>query len=103
MSPAGGLSIAASLMCMIYALGGVSGANFNPTLALLITGKGGMTPSLAPIYMGCQLAGGFAAGATSIMITGTKLTLLPDGFGYTSALIGELFFTFVLCFTVLNA
>jgi aquaporin Z len=104
MSPAGGLSIAASLMCMIYALGGVSGANFNPavTLALLITGKGGMTPSLAPIYMGCQLAGGFAAGATSIMITGTKLTLLPDGFGYTSALIGELFFTFVLCFTVLN-
>merc|ERR1719454_2403696 len=104
MSPAGGLSIAASLMCMIYALGGVSGANFNPavTLALLITGKGGMTPSLAPIYMGCQLAGGFAAGATSIMITGTKLTLLPDGFGYTSALTGELFFTFVLCFTVLN-
>merc|ERR1719409_2481309 len=44
-SPAGGLSIAASLMCMIYALGSVSGANFNPavTLALLITGKGGMT------------------------------------------------------------
>merc|ERR1719305_881553 len=49
-SPAGGLSIAASLMCMIYALGGVSGANFNPavTLALLITGKGGMTTSDAP-------------------------------------------------------
>jgi len=103
-SPAGGLSIAASLMCMIYALGGVSGANFNPavTLALLITGKGGMTSSLAPVYMGAQLAGGFAAGATSIAITGTKLTLLPATFGFTSALIGETFFTFVLCFTVLN-
>merc|ERR1719160_1543839 len=103
-SPAGGLSIAASLMCMIYALGGVSGANFNPavTLALLITGKGGMTGSLAPVYMGAQLAGGFAAGATSIAITGTKLTLLPPNFGYTPALIGETFFTFVLCFTVLN-
>jgi len=104
MSPAGGLSIAASLMCMIYALGGVSGANFNPavTLALLITGKGGMTSSLAPVYMAVQLAGGFAAGLTSIALTGSKLTLLPDKFGYTEALIGELFFTFVLCFTVLN-
>merc|ERR1719399_1769896 len=104
MSPAGGLSIAASLMCMIYALGGVSGANFNPavTLALLITGKGGMTGSLAPVYIGSQLAGGFAAALTSIGITGTKLTLLPTGFGYSSALIGETFFTFVLCFTVLN-
>merc|ERR1719454_2635120 len=104
MSPAGGLSIAASLMCMIYALGGVSGANFNPavTLALLITGKGGMTASLAPVYMFAQLAGGFAAGLTSIAITGTKLSLLPATYGLTSALIGELFFTFVLCFTVLN-
>jgi len=103
-SPAGGLSIAASLMCMIYALGGVSGANFNPavTLALLITGKGGMTASLAPVYMGSQIAGGFAAGLTSIAITGSKLTLLPETFGYTSALIGETFFTFVLCFVVLN-
>jgi len=103
-SPAGGLSIAASLMCMIYALGGVSGANFNPavTLALLITGKGGMTASDAPVYMGSQLAGGFAAGATSIAITGTKLALVPPNFGYTSALIGETFYTFVLCFVVLN-
>jgi aquaporin Z len=104
LSPAGGLSIAASLLCMIYALGGVSGANFNPavTLALLITGKGGMTSSLAPVYMMMQVLGGFAAGMTSIAITGSKLTLLPPNFGYTSALIGETFFTFVLCFTVLN-
>ena len=103
-SPAGGLSIAASLMCMIYALGSVSGANFNPavTLALLITGKGGMTMSLAPMYMVMQVLGGFAAGATSILITGTKLTLLPPNFGYTPALIGETFYTFVLCFVVLN-
>merc|ERR1719375_1757822 len=52
--------------------------------------------------MGMQLLGGFAAGLTSIAITGTKLTLLPAAFGLTSALIGELFFTFVLCFVVLN-
>merc|ERR1719460_235871 len=61
-----------------------------------------MTASLAPVYMGSQLAGGFAAGMTSIAITGTKLSLLPPAFGFPPALIGELFFTFVLCFTVLN-
>merc|ERR1719379_1855951 len=82
----------------------IPAANFNPavTLALLITGKGGMSGSLAPVYMGAQLAGGFAAGMTSIAMTGTKLTLLPAGFGYTPALIGETFYTFVLCFVVLN-
>merc|ERR1719207_503700 len=103
-SPVTPWSAAAALMCMIYALGSVSGANFNPavTLALLITGKGGMTMSLAPMYMVMQVLGGFAAGATSIAITGTQLTLLPPNFGYTPALIGETFYTFVLCFVVLN-
>merc|ERR1719472_785007 len=40
-SPAGAFSIAASLMCMIYALGDVSGAKFNPavSLAVLISGE----------------------------------------------------------------
>merc|ERR1719331_2096602 len=39
-SPAGAWSIAASLMCMIYALGDVSGGKFNPavSLAVLISG-----------------------------------------------------------------
>merc|ERR1719409_1010342 len=40
-SPAGALSTGASLMVMIYALGGVSGANFNPavTTCLVLTQK----------------------------------------------------------------
>ena len=36
-SPAGAWSIAASLMCMIYALGAVSGAHFNPAVTLAIS------------------------------------------------------------------
>ena len=35
-SPAAAWSIAASLMCMIYALGSVSGAHFNPAVTLAI-------------------------------------------------------------------
>merc|ERR1719146_573143 len=40
-SPAGAWSIAASLMCMIYALGNCSGAHFNPavTLAIMLAGR----------------------------------------------------------------
>merc|ERR1719284_1001135 len=40
-SPAGAFSIAAALMCMIYSLGDVSGAHFNPavTLAILVYGE----------------------------------------------------------------
>merc|ERR1719253_1833622 len=35
-SPAGAFSIAAALMCMIYSLGDVSGAHFNPAVTIAI-------------------------------------------------------------------
>merc|ERR1719453_2830612 len=56
--PAAALSIAASLLVMIYALGAVSGANFNPavTTALALTGKLPIS-DVAP-YMASQIAGG---------------------------------------------
>jgi len=107
LQPAGGLAISASLMVMIYALGSVSGANFNPavTLALLITNKGGMSASLAPVYMAAQLLGGFVAGATALFCCGGSkeiASLVPGSSNLTKALIGETAFTFVLCFVVLN-
>ena len=59
-SKAGAFSIAASLMCMIYALGNVSGAHFNPavTLAITLSGRDKMEGgfSSAAMYMAAQIA-----------------------------------------------
>merc|ERR1719498_1997640 len=51
-SPAGAFSIAAALMSMIYALGDVSGAHFNPavTLAVLVSKMDTITPKKAGLY-----------------------------------------------------
>merc|ERR1719213_770847 len=65
-SPAGAFSIAASLMCMIYALGDVSGAKFNPavSLAVLISKAEGHDVARTVTEMGAQIAGGIAAAFT---------------------------------------
>lgn len=56
------LGIGLSLGCMVFAMGHISGANFNPavTLAIYLRGKLSAMTSLA--YVVSQLAGGFLAG-----------------------------------------
>jgi len=106
-SPAGAFSIAASLMCMIYALGDVSGAHFNPavTVAIFISKRcEDMTPGKACGYMGAQFAGGvFAAFTYAFIRDGDTFPLQPGkGFGIGQALVAEAIFTFVLCYVVLS-
>jgi len=102
-SAAPALSIGASLMCMIYALGGVSGAHFNPavTLALVIAGK--EKASNIPLYMASQVLGGIAAAITFVSLTGGMVELKPGAdYGWGAAAFAEMVYTFVLCFVVLN-
>ena len=107
-SPAGALSIGASLMVMIYALGGVSGANFNPavTTCLALTGK--LEMSWVAPYMASQIAGGLCAAFTYYSVIGSALPLGPgkkaDGslYGWGAVGFAEIIYTFVLCFVVLN-
>jgi len=107
-SPAAAWSIAASLMCMIYALGSVSGAHFNPavTLAIFLSGRGkisgGATEMFA--YMGTQiLAGIMAACMYTAIYDGKTFPLAPgNGFSHVEVAFAEIAFTFVLCFVVLN-
>merc|ERR1719174_3547795 len=63
-SPAGAFSIAASLMCMIYALGDVSGANFNPAVTVALIIHKALDAATGGMYIGAQVAGGIAAALT---------------------------------------
>merc|ERR1719324_1848418 len=67
-SPAAAFSIAASLMCMIYALGDVSGANFNPAVTCAILAKGNIPVSEAIGYMVVQVIGGACAACLYLLV-----------------------------------
>jgi aquaporin Z len=103
-SPAGAFSIAASLMVMIYSLGDVSGANFNPAVSLALLATKNLEAKDAAMYMGVQILGGITAAGTYTMIhQGESFALGPGkGFGLGEVAVAEIFFTFVLCFVVLS-
>jgi aquaporin Z len=104
-SPAAAFSIAASLMCMIYALGGVSGAMFNPavTVAVVAAGvDGAPDPMTACLYMLTQITGGICAALSFYGVAcGFSFgPVAPHGWGAVA--VAEIVFTFVLCFVVLS-
>jgi len=104
-STAGAFSIAASLMCMIFALGSVSGAHFNPavTTAILCSGRGCIEAKEAAMYMGVQIVGGICAAFTySAMMNGATFALKPAAYAWHQVCIAEFVFTFVLAFVVLS-
>jgi len=106
-SPAAVLSIAASLTSMIYALGDVSGAHFNPavTLAIFVSRRDkDFTAEEAAYYVLTQLGGGLvAAGTYAGIYHGNVVPLEPRGdFGWAAVGVAETVFTFVLCLVVLS-
>jgi aquaporin Z len=104
-SAAGAFSIAASLMCMIFALGTCSGAHFNPavTTAIICSGRGKCPPAEGGMYMGVQIVGGICAAFTySAMMNGETFQLKPVAYKWHQALLAEFVFTFVLAFVVLS-
>lgn len=105
-STAAALSIAASLTSMIYALGDVSGAHFNPavTAAIFVSRRcSDLTPAKAATFMLMQILGGiFAAGTYSFVYAGQAFPLGPVGKAtWLQVGLAEFIFTFVLSFVVL--
>eukprot|EP00419_Tripos_fusus_P010236 CAMPEP_0172656588 /NCGR_PEP_ID=MMETSP1074-20121228/1465_1 /TAXON_ID=2916 /ORGANISM="Ceratium fusus, Strain PA161109" /LENGTH=451 /DNA_ID=CAMNT_0013471453 /DNA_START=69 /DNA_END=1424 /DNA_ORIENTATION=- len=102
-SKAAAFSIAASLMCMIYSVGDVSGAHLNPAVTLAICGRGKISLHDAILYMVTQVFSGLLAAFTYQAVhDGTTFRLGPgDGFGWKGVAAAEIAFTFVLCLVVL--
>jgi len=116
-------SIAASLMCMIYALGDVSGGVFNPalTIAYLVRWNGtGLSfgveklcdPKISPKeglkYFIAQVLGGAGGAGMTFLIylfSGNEWPISPvqpkGDFTLSQAFFAEFFGTFVLCYVVL--
>jgi len=104
-SAAGAFSIAASLMCMIFALGTCSGAHFNPavTTAIICAGRGKCSPKDGAMYIGVQIVGGICAAFTySALMNGETFALKPAAYKWHQVVVAELVFTFVLAFVVLS-
>ncbi|CAE7485191.1 TIP4-2 [Symbiodinium sp. CCMP2456] len=101
------VAIAGCLCSLVYALGDVSGAHFNPavTVAVLLSGHDAdMTPKRAVHYIGSQLLSCVLAGwCFCLLYNGSSFVLGPgQGFSLTAAAVAEMFFTALLAFVVLG-
>lgn len=99
------LSIGSVLTVMVFSLGSVSGAHFNPavTLAVVLSGRNQLDPKRGVLYMLSQLLGGIVAGATYGFLIGGTFTLEPVGrFSWVNVLIVEALYSMALCYVVLN-
>eukprot|EP00933_Yihiella_yeosuensis_P077227 TRINITY_DN874_c2_g1_i1.p1 TRINITY_DN874_c2_g1~~TRINITY_DN874_c2_g1_i1.p1 ORF type:complete len:490 (+),score=86.26 TRINITY_DN874_c2_g1_i1:138-1607(+) len=107
-SKATAFSIAASLTSMIYALGDVSGAHFNPavTIAIYASGRDAeLSKGRVLKYAAAQILGGMSAGFSYAWIYHTTYTFAigpEDGYSWLQALFAEFLYTFLLCFVVLS-
>jgi len=103
-SPVWGVtSIACTLMVCIYALGGISGAHFNPAVSVALGIAKKMEWNDVGIYVCVQLVAGILAGLSYGVTLWHVFNLAPTpGFHWWQAALAELIYTFMLCFVVLN-
>merc|ERR1712232_1505359 len=78
-----GWSIAASLMCMIYALGNCSGGHFNPavTLAVFLSGRNKIDATEAVYYACAPIVGGILGGLITSVFWECRSPSTPDSPG----------------------
>lgn len=100
----GAVSIACVLMVSTYALGAVSGANFNPAVTLSLQLAKKLEDGWVQLgaYMAVQCIGGLAATGAFVLLFGGGFALAPKPGFTVGAILCEVIYTFMLCFVVLN-
>lgn len=102
-SPAAALSIAASLACMIFALGDLSEAHLNPAVTMAVYAIQRIDVQTGLAYGIAQFAGAAVAALTYVAICGNDFALGPAaGWSWAGVAAAETAFTFLLCFIVLS-
>jgi aquaporin Z len=98
-------AIGGILMVMIFAVGHISGAHYNPavTLTVWLSGREKITTDKALYYVIAQSIGGILGGLLGLSLTDyDNIVPNPKNDPY-KAFFAELFYTFALCWVVLNA
>ena len=95
-------AIAATLMVMIYGVGHISGAHFNPAVTVAIWLRGACEKGDVAPYIAVQIIAGALAALASenILFAETSVTALE--MDTTQALGAEFLYTFALVFVILN-
>src|SRR3954464_13311901 len=70
---ANSLATGAALVALILTFGPISGAHFNPVVALADAARGGLSWRLVPAYVGAQLAGAVIGVATADVMFGVPV------------------------------
>ena len=95
-------AIAATLMVMIYGVGYISGAHFNPAVTVAIWLRGACEKDDVAPYIAVQIIAGALAALASenILFAETSVTALE--MDTTQAIGAEFLYTFALVFVILN-
>ena len=95
------LAIGSMLMVMIFAGGHISGGHFNPAVTLAVWLRGKCPTTDLPGYFIAQVAGAALAAGIVLVLKEAPPSPVPQAH-VLQALLAEFFFTFALCYVVLN-
>lgn len=95
-------AIASTLMVMIYGLGHVSGAHFNPAVTVGIWMRGACENDEVAPYIAAQVIAGAAAALVSANVLFTEADVSALEMELVPALGAEFLYTFALVFVILN-
>lgn len=95
-------AIAATLMVMVYAVGHISGAHFNPAVTVAVWIRGACDKNDVAPYIGTQLLAGALAAFVSQDLLFSETSVASIQMDTTNAISAEFLYTFALVYVILN-